>query len=405
MDRRAEFQAEHPGVHILSADQAGRVDLVMGALGWLGDEEQVATCTPLPGESSTLMRVELRELRGGWRTAVLKQALPWLHRDESVAMPDDRASAELQFYRRVAGLPEAGAYMPRLLGGDETRSVLLLEDFRGACDLTSIYRGGSLGVVVADALGSFLRSLRAETRDGQDPAPSSVGMRALNHLLLFEAPFFSSSGEARSFGADGAGLDQAALEEIEPGLGAAAAALRADRAFREALDALGRRFLDGGTSLVHGAFHPGNWLLLPDGDVRIVDPQFGSWGDAEFDIGAGLAHLLLARQPDEVVRAFLSAAAAPAVDGEGPDGDGDAGSRMAARKAQSAPHANQAAHPSSVSSEVRMELVARHAGAELIRRLIGGGQLPLAVDAGFRHALLEAARTAVTDGRMEVLET
>ncbi len=91
MGRRAEFEAEHPEVHILSADQAGRVDLVMGALGWLGDEEQVTTCTSLGGESSTVMRVELQELRGGWRTAVLKQALPWLRRDESVAMPEDRA--------------------------------------------------------------------------------------------------------------------------------------------------------------------------------------------------------------------------------------------------------------------------------------------------------------------------
>ena len=64
MSLRAEFEAENPDVHVLSADQAGRVDLVMGAVGWLGDEEQVRGCTSLGGQSSTVIRVELQELRG-----------------------------------------------------------------------------------------------------------------------------------------------------------------------------------------------------------------------------------------------------------------------------------------------------------------------------------------------------
>ena len=381
MGPRAEFEAEHPEIHILSADQAGRVDLVMGALGWLGDEEQVTTCRALSGDSSTVMRVELQELRGGWRTAVLKQALPWLRRDESVAMPVDRGSAELRFYRRVTGLPDAAARMPRLLGGDETRSVLLLEDFRGASDLTSLYGGGSLGEDAANALGSFLRALHVGTRGGQDPEPAHTGMRTLNQRLVFEAAFASPTAGAECFGPDGPGLDGPALEEIEPGLGAAASALRADSGFREAIAALGRRFLDAGGCLVHGAFHPGNWLLLPDGGVRVVDPQFGGRGDAEFDIGTGLAHLLLSQQPDETVRAFLAAAWAP------PQGEEE--------------------HEDSASDEPEEigALVARYAGAELVRRLIGGAQLPLAVETGSRCALLEVARTAVTDGRMEVLET
>ncbi len=381
MSRRAEFEAEHPEVHILSADQAGRVDLVMGALGWLGDEEQVTTCRALSGDSSTVMRVELQELRGGWRTAVLKQALPWLQRDESVAMPVDRGSAELRFYRRVTRLPEVAARMPRLLGGDETRSVLLLEDFRGAADLTSLYGGGSLDEDAASALGSFLRALHAGSRGGRDPEPAYTGMRTLNQRLVFEAPFASPAAGAEGLGPDGPGLDRSALEEIEPGLGVAAAALRADSAFREATAALGRRFLDAGACLVHGAFHPGNWLLLADGGVRVVDPQFGGWGDAEFDIGTGLAHLLLSQQPDETVRAFLVAAWAP------PEGEEDR------------------EDPDSVEPEEVAALVARYAGAELVRRLIGGAQLPLTVEAGSRCALLDVARAAVTDGRMEVLET
>ena len=385
MSRRAEFEAEHPEVHVLSADQAGRVDLVMGAAGWLGDEEQVTTCASLGGESSTVMRVELQELRGGWRTAVLKQSLPWLRRDESVAMPADRWRGERAFYAAVARAPEAAAWMPRLIAANDARFLLLLEDFRGASSLASLYQGGSLAEGVADALGEFLRALRFGSRGGQDAEFANAGMKALNHRLLFEAPFASSGQSGNGFGPDGTPPDEASLDGIEPGLGAAASALRSDGACRDAVAELGRRFLGGGDCLVHGAFHPANWLLLPDGGVRVVDPQYGGRGDTEFDIGTAVAHLLLARQPEEVARRFL-AAAAGAEEETGEDGE--------------EPADGEGAGPG-----VDRALVARYAGVEIVRRLIGGGQLPLEAADGHRRDLLDTARTAVLSGRLEVLET
>ena len=385
MSRRAEFEAEHPEVHVLSADQAGRVDLVMGAAGWLGDEEQVTTCAPLGGESSTVMRVELQELRGGWRTAVLKQPLPWLRRDESVAMPADRWRGERAFYAEVARVPEAAGLMPRLIAANEARFLLLLEDFRGASNLESLYAGGSLGEGAADALGAFLRALRRGADGDRDPEFENASMKALNHRLLFEAPFASSGQGGNGFGPDGPAPDEAALDGIEPGLGVAASALRSDGAFRDAVAELGRRFLGGADCLVHGAFHPANWLLLPDGDVRVVDPQYGGWGDTEFDVGTAAAHLLLARQPDEVVQRFLASAAGPAEE-DGEDGEEPADA--------------EGAEPG-----VDRALVARYAGVEIVRRLIGGGQLPPEAAAGHRCDLLETARTAVVSGRLEVQET
>ncbi len=382
MSRRAEFEAEHPEVHVLSAEQAGRVDLVMGAVGWLGDEEQVTTCASLGGESSTVMRVELQELRGGWRTAVLKQSLPWLRRDESVAMPADRWRGEYAFYREVARVPEAAALVPRLMAADEARCLLLLEDFRGASNLASLYRGGSLGEGTAETLGGFLRELRRGTRGEQDAEFANGGMKALSHRLLFEAPFGSRGQGGNGFGPDRPAPAGDALDAIEPGLGEAAATLRSDRTFREALSELGSRFLDAGACLVHGAFHPANWLLLPNGDVRVVDPQYSSPGDPEFDLGTALAHLLLARQPVEVVATFLSAAT---------------GAEEAGREGP--------ADTEEVEAGVDRPLVARYAGAEIVRRLLGGAQLPLEAAAGFRCDLLEAARTAVVSGRLEVLET
>lgn len=382
MSRRAEFEAEHPEVHVLSADQAGRVDLVMGAVGWLGDEEQVTTCASLGGESSTVMRVELQELRGGWRTAVLKQSLPWLRRDESVAMPADRWRGERAFYAEVARVPEAAAWMPRLMAADEARFLLLLEDFRGASTLTSLYGGGSLAKGAAEVLGAFLRALRCGTRGERNAQFGHGGMKALSHRLLFEAPFDSRGQGGNGFGPDGPAPAGDTLDAIEPGLGEAAATLRSDRTFRDALSELGSRFLDAGACLVHGAFHPANWLLLPNGDVRVVDPQYSSPGDPEFDLGTALAHLLLARQPVEVVTTFLSAAT---------------GAEEAGREGP--------ADTEEVEAGVDRPLVARYAGAELVRRLLGGAQLPLEAEGGFRRGLLETARTAVLSGHLEVLET
>ena len=394
MSSRVEFEEANPDFPLLAASQAGRVDLVMGAVGWLGDEEQVTTCRALDGDSSTVMRVELQELRGGWRTAVLKQVLPWLARDESVPMPADRGRVERHFYRRVARIPGAAVHMPRLLGGDEARSLLLLEDFRDFSDRTFLYRGGSLGERAAQDLGSFLWALCRGTFGLEDPELVNAGMRALNHRQVFEAPFGLSSA-----GPEGPGLDPASLDDLEKGLGAAAMAIRSDPVFGDAVADLGRRYLGGGPCLVHGAFHPGNWLLVPDGGVRVIDPQCCGWGDAEFDIGAGLAHLLLAQQSAEVTGVFLTAASGRADDLEA--GATDAGEDLVAVDDEDGE--GEAADRGD-ENRVDMELVARYAGVELAGRLIGGRQRPLDADAGVRCALLEMARTAVVSGYLEVLE-
>ncbi len=48
-------------------------------------------------------------------------------------------------------------------------------------------------------------------------------------------------------------------------------------------------------------------------------------------------------------------------------------------------------------------LIARYAGVEIMRRIIGVAQLPLAPTDGFRAAMLERSRTAVLEGDLDVL--
>ena len=105
-----------------------------------------------------------------------------------------------------------------------------------------------------------------------------------------------------------------------------------------------------GDVLLHGDFYPGSWLRHGDG-VRVIDPEFGFIGAAEFDLGGLRAHLAFIG----VSEAKLDAALA------GYPGEVDAG------------------------------LVRGFAGVERLRRLLGVAQLPLDADLERKAGWVERA--------------
>ena len=86
----------------------------------------------------------------------------------------------------------------------------------------------------------------------------------------------------------------------------------------------------------------------------MIDPEFAFFGRAEFDVGVFLAHLVLARQSPVFRSTWLSAY------GSGTDLD--------------------------------LGLTLQLAGVEIIRRLLGYAQLPLAASLAERRRMLEIAR-------------
>ena len=187
----------------------------------------------------------------------------------------------------------------------------------------------------------WLGEVRA--RAGSRGIFANRAMRALNHEHMFSYPL-----------RDGNGLD---LEGITPGLGAAAREIAADRLYVEAVDALGRRYLADGDTLVHGDYFPGSWLRSEHG-VRIIDPEFCFLGDAEFDYGILIAHLMLASCDADAVSCVK-----PAID----------------------------------ARRLDAELVAGYAGVEIMRRLIGVAQLPIAFGIDRKRALLNRSRRLVVE--------
>jgi 5-methylthioribose kinase len=168
--------------------------------------------------------------------------------------------------------------------------------------------------------------------------PATGAMRVLNHEHLFNFPFLEENG-----------FD---LDSIQPGLQEASLPYKTDSVLKQRIQALGNRYLADGKVLMHGDFYPGSWLQVSSG-IKIIDPEFGGLGDAEFDLGVFLAHLELAEQEEGLC-------------------------------AQVQKH---------YSLPVDWTLVQHYRGVEILRRLIGIAQLPVSLNLDTKKSLLARART------------
>ena len=331
---RAEHEKAHPEFPWLELGDLAGVRALLERLDWLLPGEQLVGVARA-GEGN--MNLALR-LRTSHRSLILKQARPWVEKYDEIEAPWDRSLYEQRFYRRVERVHGVAERMPRLLGADAASATLLLEDLTDASDMTDLYVGGPLARAEVDELADYAARLHGSTRGPADPDFRNAEMRALNHAHIFELPL---SGE----------LDLS-LDQYEPGLAEAASELRRDADYGAALRATGERYLLPGDCLLHGDYFPGSWMRSPRG-VKVIDPEFCFWGDAEFDLGVAVAHFVLARQDAGVAEAFLEPCA---------------GDRV---------------------------LVARYATAEIMRRLVGVAQLPIPRSAGWRAELLEKSRRAM----------
>jgi len=356
-DLRSRAMREHPDFPWLELERPGSVRSYLERAGWLEPGERFRGCERA-GEGNMNLTLRVRTDR---RRFVLKQARPWVEKYDHIPAPWDRALSEQRFYRRVQSLREVASRMPRLLGCDPEARVLLLEDLPGARDMSDLYaavgapegREPRLSAVEIDELGTYLCGLHAGTFGEPDPELANRGMRRLNHEHVFRVPLDPENG-----------LE---LGGFEPGLDARARELCRDEAARTAMESLGQRYLADGPCLVHGDAFPGSWLRCELG-VRVIDPEFAFFGEPEVDVGCALGHLALAGQPAQPARDLLQAYA------KGPQ-----------------------------APELERTLLARYAAAEVIRRLVGVAQLPIAPTRGFRGALLARARQALVEGRLEEL--
>jgi len=338
---RDEAMRSHPEFPWLEADDPAGVGRTLADLGWLKPGERVESAARAgEGNMNLTLRVITNE-----RRFVLKQARPWVEKYPDIPAPWDRSEIEQRFYERAGAIDVVARRMPRIFGRSPEARLIVMEELPEARDMTSIYADDRASDVEIEVLARFLAGLHESTAGEDDPRLANRAMRNLNHEHIYRVPLDPGNG-----------LE---LDTHEPGLREAAARLCADQAFVAHATATGRDYLSDGNHLVHGDFFPGSWMRTRDG-LRIIDPEFAHYGAAELDLANAIAHLALADSPEASSALLL-------------DGYAEAA-------------------PSIRTDRARL---ARFAAIEVVRRLIGVAQLPIAPSRGWRSEMLERARRAM----------
>ena len=242
----------------LTAADAALIADRLRALGWLAPHEALTgVASAGDGNLNLVLRVS-----AGERSAILKQARPWVEKYPSIAAPVERSAVEASFYRLVHAAPALATFMPRLLGVDPASHLLLLEDQGEQADAAALYRHASVDPESRARLIGFLAGLH-RLEISQAALPDNRAMLELNHDHIFTLPFAG-----------------------------------ADRDLATTAARLGQRYLLGAGPLLHGDFFPGAWVYGDDG-VKVIDPEFCLFGPPEFDLGVMAAHLIVSGDPPE----------------------------------------------------------------------------------------------------------
>jgi 5-methylthioribose kinase len=282
------------------------------------------------------------------RSLILKQARPWVEKYPTIAAPVERTEAEARFYRLAARDRAVAARLPAVLDHDATAHVLVLADLAPSTSLELCYTGTSrLTTPELDDLAATITRLHRIALSPEAAADlRNHAMRTLNHAHMFDLPLRTD------------GPFDAFLESVTPGLAGLSRELRADADYVSRLTALGRRYLDHDhPHLIHGDLFLGSLLRAPGGEIMLIDPEFSFGGEPEFDLGVFYAHLILSGHGDALIARWLSETVA-----------------VAGRDAT---------------------LTRQYAGVEIMRRLIGVAQLPLALTLPAKAALLTLSRELI----------
>ncbi|GAA0880163.1 hypothetical protein GCM10009119_31330 [Algoriphagus jejuensis] len=299
------------------------------------EPEEILIHAEPAGESNMNLVLRIKTNR---RSLILKQSKPYVRKYPQIPAPIGRISVEHQFLTRIEHDQLLAAMSPKVILFDPEQHILITEDLGKSLDYTSIYSGKrSLKETEIKSLVDYLNQLHALDATG---FPENLDMRRLNHEHIFQFPFLEENG-----------FD---LNSIQPGLQEISLTYKTDSHLKEKLAILGDRYLTSGKILLHGDYYPASWLDVPSG-IKVIDPEFGFPGEAEFDLGVFLAHLDLGQQEKELAESILSAYQRP----------------------------------------YDLQLVQQYRGVETLRRLIGIAQLPVDLTLRQIQSLLETARNLI----------
>ncbi|MCR9064121.1 MAG: phosphotransferase [Cytophagales bacterium] len=321
-------------MHLTQDLDAGLQDYLFSQK-WISDNEKVLYYQ-VAGQGNMNFVARVVTSKGSF---ILKQSRPYVEKYQQVAAPIERIEVERDFYKAIYPDALLSKMSPKVLGFDVSNHILALEDLGKAADFTNLYSGKrQIEKEEIDSLIDYLLELHQIKVIG---FPSNDKMKALNHEHIFRYPFMEENG-----------FD---LDSVQLGLQNLAMAYKTDYLLKEALEKLGNRYLTTGEKLLHGDYYPASWLNSELG-LKVIDPEFGFKGDAEFDLGVMLAHFKMAEVSDDLV--------------------------------------NYTKETYLAKSNLDIKLLNQYSSVEILRRLIGLAQLPLTLSLEKKENLCqEAAET------------
>ena len=341
MNAKQKFIDATGSTQFLEANQDTALEEYLKAQGWMGKEDQV-TGTEKPGEGNMNFVLRVRTEQGSF---IVKQARPWVEKYPQLEAPIERIHTESQFYTLVQTNDILKQYTPQLLATDLDNFLIKVEDLGNGADFSYVYqKGQDFTQLELESLLTFLQTLhQSDFSWASSSYPKNQALKALNHEHIFNFPYRADNG-----------MD---LNAIQVGLHDLATPIYRDKGLIAAIAQLGERYLGEGQHLIHGDYYPGSWLKV-DGQVKVIDPEFSYFGLAEFDLSVFLAHMKMAQSDPNYISWVKENYARPTGFDE--------------------------------------KLLDQFTGVEILRRLIGIAQLPLALSIEEKQDLVEEAISLIT---------
>lgn len=253
------------------------------------DPEAIVSAEEI-GDGNLNLVFVVRDAHGG--SVVLKQALPYVRMvGPEWPLSADRARHEAEAL--AAHGRAAPGLVPRILGFDEDRFVIAMEDlsdhrvWRAALNDGCRHEGAASSVgeyLAAVAVGTSVLGLDAETVRVAAASLMNLELRAITEELVFSEPLFDIGRNATLPG-NRPDVDDLAADDV-------------------LVAAMGRAkwtFMTTQEALIHGDLHTGSVMVRaaggPDGpvdSVRAFDSEFAFYGPVSFDLGTVWAHYVIA---------------------------------------------------------------------------------------------------------------
>ena len=260
------------------ASRLGGLEALTNCLGDFADQWQVEEI----GDGNLNLVFLVRGAKGA---AIVKQALPYIRLvGDSWPLPLNRAFFEYHALIRQAERDPGS--VPEVLYFDEDQALIVMEFLDQHVILRSMLIAGAHVNNLGTRLGQFIARTAFRGSDLALPIverKSDTKLFLDNHALcnITESLVFTDP------------YHDAELNHHNPAVDAVVAGLRQNIKLKAEAQALLTKFVANSETMLHGDLHTGSVMCTED-SIRVIDPEFATYGPMGFDLGMMLANLVMA---------------------------------------------------------------------------------------------------------------